>query len=86
MLSIRPLDYAIIAAYLLLRVGVGAAFTRFTRTSADYFRGGSRATWWLVGTSLYMGCFSAWTFTGAAGVAYLAGWSVVCIYGGSICG
>lgn len=82
----HTLDYVVIALYLLLMLGVGAAFTRMTRNSGDYFKGGSRATWWLVGVSLYMGSFSAWTFTGAAGVAYLAGWSIVCIFLGNATG
>lgn len=79
-------DYLVIVTYLIMMLVIGVVFTRFARTSDDYFRSGSRATWWLVGTSLYMSCFSAWTFTGAAGVAYTAGWSIFCIYAGNFAG
>lgn len=84
--TINNLEYITIAIYLLLMMGVGAAFKRFTKNSGDFFKSGSRGTWWLVGTSLYMSGFSAWAFTGAAGVAYLAGWSVLCGFAGQAAG
>lgn len=73
-------DYVIIAVYLLLMMAVGATFRRLNRNSVDYFRSGSQGTWWLVGASVFMGAFSAWTFTGAAGIAYEAGLSILTIY------
>jgi SSS family transporter len=79
-MSSRAVDFTIILVYLGIMLGVGAFFRRFNRDSDDYFRSGSQGTWWLVGMSLFMGAFSAWTFTGAAGLAYDAGYSVVSIY------
>jgi solute:Na+ symporter, SSS family len=79
-MSSRAADFIIIFAYLAVMLAVGAYFRRFNRDSDDYFRSGSQGTWWLVGMSLFMGAFSAWTFTGAAGLAYEAGYSVVSIY------
>lgn len=74
------IQYATIAVYLLLMLGMGWAFKRFNRDTSDYFRGGCRGTWWIVGMGAFMSSFSAWTFTGAAGVAFEAGWSASVIF------
>jgi Na+/proline symporter len=39
----------------------------------DYFAGGRRMNWWLLGASSLVSNFSAWTFTGAASIAYSYG-------------
>jgi SSS family transporter len=74
------LEYTVITFYLLILLVVGFVFRKFNSNIDDYFRNGSRGTWWLVGTSSFMAGISAYTFTGAAGVAYEAGWSVMIIY------
>lgn len=79
-------EITIIAVYLALMLAVGFAFRRFNRDTSDYFRSGSRATWWLVGTSAFMSGFSAWTFTGAAGAIYQNGWSILAIFLGNAFG
>lgn len=76
----RTIEYVVIGVYLLVLVAVGLAFRRFNANVSDYFRNGCRGTWWLVGSSAFMTSFSAWTFSGAAGAAYEAGWSVLIIY------
>ncbi len=68
--------FAVIAGFLLMLMAVGLVFRRFSRNTSDYFRAGGKATWWLLGGSLFMQGFSAWTFTGAAGAAFQAGWSL----------
>lgn len=73
-------EYIVIAVYLLLLLGIGFVFRKFNSNVSDYFRSGCRGTWWLVGASSFMAGISAYTFTGAAGVAYQAGWSVMIIY------
>lgn len=78
--SLHWIQYVTIAAYLLLMLGMGWAFKRFNKDTSDYFRGGCRGTWWLVGMGAFMSSFSAWTFTGAAGVAFQAGWSAAIIF------
>lgn len=75
-----PIDWIVIGSYLALIMAMGAVFARFNRNDSDYFRGGSKGTWWLVGASAFMSGFSAYTFTAAAGVAFESGWSVVVIY------
>jgi SSS family transporter len=69
-----------IIVYMLLMLGIGIAVQRLNTNVSDYFRNGCRGQWWLVGASAFMCSFSAWTFTGAAGVAYTAGWSVMVIF------
>lgn len=78
--GLNLVEYFVILAYLLLMVVVGVLFKSFNGNISDFFRGGCRATWWLVGMSAFMSSFSAWTFTGAAGVAFESGWSVMVIF------
>lgn len=73
-------EYFVIAAYLLFMIVTGVAFRRYISNFSDFFRSGCRGTWWLVGGSVFMASFSAWTFTGAAGVAYASGISVAVIF------
>src|SRR5215472_7428299 len=76
-------DYAVIVCYILLMIGVGFYAIRFNRTASEYFRGGSRIPWLVAGLSAFMSGFSAWTFTGAAGVAYKSGIAVIGLYIGN---
>lgn len=76
----HTLEYVVVVVYLLFMMAVGVVLNRFNNDSNDYFRSGCKGTWWLVGASGFMAAFSAWTFTGASGVAYEAGWSVMVIY------
>src|SRR2546430_2176115 len=77
------IDYSVIGIYGLLMVVVGLYVMRFNRGAAEYFRGGSRVPWLVGGLSCFMSGFSAWTFTGAAGVAYRAGIAAVGLYIGN---
>jgi solute:Na+ symporter, SSS family len=77
------LDYCIIGIYMLAMLGVGVAFMRFNKGASDYFRGGNRIPWLVSGLSCFMSGFSAWTFTGAAGIAYREGIVIVLLYVGN---
>ena len=83
MSSANMVDYAVIAIYGLLMAVVGLYVMRFNRGAAEYFRGGSRIPWLVAGLSCFMSGFSAWTFTGAAGVAYSHGIAAVGLYLGN---
>ena len=85
-LEISNIEYFVIAGYLALIISVGLVFRKFSTNTDDYFKGGSKGTWWLVGSSAFMSAFSAWTFTGAAGIAYEAGFTVMFIYIGNALG
>ncbi|MFA5265128.1 MAG: hypothetical protein WC378_15000 [Opitutaceae bacterium] len=75
--------FAVIAVFLIMLVSIGLVFRRFSKDTSDYFRAGGKATWWLLGGSIFMQNFSAWTFTGAAGAAFQAGWSLPIMFIGS---
>ncbi len=83
MARVNSVDYVVIGLYALLMVLVGLYVMRFNRGAAEYFRGGSRIPWLVAGLSCFMSGFSAWTFTGAAGVAYRAGVAATGLYIGN---
>ena len=74
-------DYLVIAGYFSLVVGIGFAFKKMAaKSTSDYFRGGGRMLWWMVGSTAFMMQFSAWTFTGAAGKAFTDGFAVSLVF------
>ena len=85
-MEISNVEYLVIVGYLLLIIIVGLVFKKFSANTDDYFKGGSKGTWWLVGSSAFMSAFSAWTFTGAAGIAYESGFSAMFIFFGNVLG
>ncbi len=83
--GVTPVDFVVIAAYMALMLGIGFYAMRFNRGASDYFKGGSRIHWLAAGLSSFMSGFSAWTFTGAAGLAYQHGLVAVLLYVGNAC-
>ncbi|HVU22654.1 MAG TPA: hypothetical protein VHE13_00920 [Opitutus sp.] len=77
---LSPFDYVVVAFYLLFLTGIGWFFRHAGHDTSEYFRGGGKMAWWMVGASAFMGAFSAWTFTGAAGLAYDHGVVVIVLY------
>jgi SSS family transporter len=73
-------DYLVIAFYMLFMLAIGFVFRSFNRDSSDYFRGGGSMLWWMCGASALMVNFSAWTFTGAAGMIYETGTLILALY------
>ncbi len=63
-------DYIMIVFYFGFIASLGVIFKRLCKGSTDYFAGGLKMNWWLLGASSFIANFSAWTFTGAAGIAY----------------
>ncbi|MDO6460663.1 hypothetical protein Q4485_08140 [Granulosicoccaceae sp. 1_MG-2023] len=74
------IDTVIVGVYFLFLISIGWLFRTFTSNTSDYFRGGGRMLWWMVGATSFMTQFSAWTFTGAAGKAYQDGFAVAIIF------
>jgi len=68
-------DFLVIGVYLILMVLIGLKCRNSSKNISDYIRMGNKSTWWLAGCSLFMASFSAATFTGIAGRAFVAGWS-----------
>ncbi|HSH10137.1 MAG TPA: hypothetical protein VK995_07085, partial [Oceanipulchritudo sp.] len=79
-------DLLVIVFYFMFQFSLGLIFRVFSKDASDYFRGGGSMLWWLVGASAFMTQFSAWTFTGAAGKAYVDGMLVSAIFFGNAVG
>lgn len=73
-------DYAVIAFYFIFVMSLGFVFKKFNKGAKDYFAGGQRMCWWLLGGSLFISNFSCWTFTGAAGIAHKYGILIMYVY------
>ena len=74
-------DYWVIAGYFLLLLAIGFTFKKMAaKSTSNYFRGGGRMLWWMVGSTAFMMQFSAWTFTGAAGKAFSDGFAVSLVF------
>jgi len=76
----HTVEYIVIGLFFVFMIAIGLVSRRMVRNFSDYFRSGSKATWWLVGLSGFMASFSAWTFTGAASTAYESGITVAVIF------
>jgi Na+/proline symporter len=84
--SMHTSQYVVIGAYMALLVAMGIVMRGLNHDLSDYFRNGCRGTWWLVGASAFMTSFSAGTFTGIAGIAFGAGWTVTVIFAANALG
>jgi SSS family transporter len=73
-------DYIVIAFYFIFMLTVGFVFSRSSKNSSDYLRGGGAMTWWMTGGSVYMATFSAWTFVGCAGKIYKSGSLIILLF------
>ena len=74
-------EYLVIGGYFLLLLAIGFTFKNMaSKSTSDYFRGGGRMLWWMVGSTAFMMQFSAWTFTGAAGKAFTDGFAVCLVF------
>ncbi|WP_032093794.1 sodium:solute symporter family protein [Necropsobacter rosorum] len=79
------IDYLVIAGYFCIIVAISLVFKKMASNStSDYFRGGGKMLWWMVGGTAFMTQFSAWTFTGAAGKAFTDGLSVIAVFVGNM--
>lgn len=80
------IDLMIVVVYFIFLVVIGWFFRNFTNTTKDYFVGGGKMLWWMVGSTVFMTQFSAWSFTGAAGKAFTDGLAVMFIFLGNAFG
>src|SRR3954468_15503611 len=59
-MALYAIDWAIVAAYFLLSVGIGLYFTkRGGESLSEYFLSGRQVTWWLAGASMVATTFAA---------------------------
>jgi len=73
MQALNVYDYAVLVVYMITLVGIGVYFARYMTGAGDYFKAGNKLTWWVAGLSSFMSAFSAWMFTGGAGIVYREG-------------
>ncbi|MGC9404294.1 sodium:solute symporter family transporter [Vibrio genomosp. F10 str. 9ZC157] len=74
------IETLVVLAYFFFLIAIGWMFRKFTTSTSDYFRGGGKMLWWMVGATAFMTQFSAWTFTGAAGRAFSDGFVIVILF------
>ena len=73
-MSLTALDWAAIAAYLLITLVLGLYFRRKSgKSTADYFVSGREVSWWLAGTSMVATTFAADTPLAVTGLVYAQG-------------
>lgn len=78
------INLMVIVGYFVIMATISLAFRKMaSKSSTDYFRGGGRMLWWMVGSSAFMIQFSAWTFTGAAGEAFRNAFPAVYVFIGN---
>src|ERR1700681_2730186 len=59
-MALTAIDWAIVAAYFMLSVGIGLYFTKRGGESLnEYFLSGRQVTWWLAGASMVATTFAA---------------------------
>jgi SSS family transporter len=66
----HPIDWLIVALYMLASVGVGLWFTRKQKSLEDYFVAARSAPWWAVGISIIAANLSAITYMGSPAWVY----------------
>ena len=71
--ALNGYDYAVLIVYMTTLVGIGVYFARYMTSAGDYFKAANKLTWWVAGLSSFMSAFSAWMFTGGAGIVYREG-------------
>lgn len=68
MTSLTPIDYGVIAAYLLISLGIGIGFSRRASTdTGEFFLSGRKLPWWVAGTAMVATTFAADTPLAVAG-------------------
>ncbi len=70
-----PLDYAVIVLYFVSVVGFGLWFGKYTKSTTDFFFGGQRFAWWLIGFSGIATTVGSYSFVKYSDVGFRFGLS-----------
>lgn len=81
---LKALDIAVIVLYFCSLAFIGWYFSRNQNTSDDYFRGGGRIPWFIVGLSIFGTALSAITFMAIPAKAYATDWSYLLFNAGIV--
>ena len=63
-------DWAIVAAYSAIVIGIGIIASRKQNNTDEYFRGSRQIPWWAIGVSIIATSFSAASLLGGPGECY----------------
>jgi len=74
------IDVIVVLVYFVFLLGIGWMFRSAADNTSEYFRGGGRMLWWMVGATAFMMALSAMTFTGLMGKALNSGMSVAIVF------
>ncbi|MFN0197354.1 MAG: sodium:solute symporter family transporter [Planctomycetaceae bacterium] len=74
--GLHPFDYAIIALYMLVMLGIGFKLSKTQNTSEEFFVGERQMPWWAVGMSMIATLMSTLTYLGGPGEIILHGMSI----------
>lgn len=77
--GLASLDYAVIAVFFAVMIGVGVYYSRKSKSSDQFFGNDKTVPWWLSGVSFYMNSFSALAFVMYSALAYKFGWVPVTV-------
>ena len=78
------LDIGVITLYFLSLALIGWYFSKNQKTSDDYFKGGGRIPWFIVGLSIFGTALSAITFMAIPAKAYATDWSYLLFNSGIV--
>ena len=70
LVSVSPVDIAIIVIYFVFVVGIGVYLKKFTKTGEDFFMAGREMTAWIAGLSFLSANLGALELLGWAGSSY----------------
>ncbi|RME28063.1 MAG: sodium:solute symporter family protein, partial [Deltaproteobacteria bacterium] len=74
------LDYFLIIAYFVVMLGFGSLFSRFTKSTKDFFFGGQRFSWWLIAFSCVATTVGSYSFYKYSAKAFSYGLSSTMTY------
>jgi len=70
-----PVDFVVIGLYFVAVLGFGSLFGRHSRSTRDFFFGGQRFSWWLVGLSMVATLVGSYSFIKYSAMGYRHGLS-----------
>jgi SSS family transporter len=85
-MSLSPLDYAVIGAYLVAITAFGSWFARFQHTTRDYFLTDRSVPWWAICFTIVATETSTLTFIGIPATAYAGNMAFLQLAAGYVVG
>lgn len=76
------INWVVIGLYFLSLVWIGYHFSKKQKNTEDYFKGGGRMPWWVVGLSIFGTGLSAITFMAIPAKSYASNWSYMMMNAG----